>query len=131
MQRVAGPRRQCALRPELGAAAPSLWGQWAFPSAECLCLLGALRPGTPEFEPPPCPRPGSACLRDLLLTFSDVLPSPLLSPVSLSSAVPHLCGGWRVRPLPRSLEPPGVPFHGRRRLQRRGRTVTAARGRGR
>lgn len=77
------------------------------------------------------PAPAPRGLRDLLPTFSDDSPSLLLSPVSLSSAVPHLRGGWRIRPLPRGLEPPGVPFHGRRRLQRRGRTVTAARGRGR
>ncbi|XP_064892175.1 adiponectin receptor protein 2 isoform X3 [Columba livia] len=38
--------------------------------------------------------------------------------VPLPSAVSRLCSGWRFRALPRGVEPPGVPFHGRRRLHR-------------
>lgn len=53
------PCARSALHPELGAAALFLWGQRASPQ-NAMCLRGALRAGTPECEPPPCPRPGSA-----------------------------------------------------------------------
>ena len=116
-----------ALRPELGAAALFLWGQLAFTSAECDTPAGfsEIRDAS-NLSCRTHPRPGSAqiALR-VFCRLSDVSPSPLLPPVSLSSAVSHLRGGWRVRPFPWGLEPPGVPFHGRWRLQRRGRTVTA------
>lgn len=51
--------------------------------------------------------------------------SPLFfwPPVSLSSAISHLRGRWRFCSFPWCLKPPGVPFHDRRRLQWRGRTV--------
>lgn len=55
---------------------------------------------------------------------------PYPPPVSLSSAVSHLCGCWRFRSLPWRLKPPGVPFHDWWRLQWRGCTVTPSRSRG-
>ncbi|XP_074727779.1 adiponectin receptor protein 2 isoform X3 [Strix uralensis] len=38
--------------------------------------------------------------------------------VPFPSAVSRLCSGWRFRALPWGFEPPGVPFHGWRRLHR-------------
>lgn len=43
-----------------------------------------------------------------------------LPAVPLPSAVPRVCRGWRFRALPRSLQPAGVPLHGRRGLHRGG-----------
>lgn len=63
------------------------------------------------------------------MAFSTPLPFSL-PPVSLSSAVSHLCGCWRFRSLPWCLKPPGVPFHDWRRLQWRGCTVIPTRSQG-
>lgn len=77
--------------------------------------------------PTPCPplsRNDLKNLSRLLIMYGFLYPHPLFLPlVSLSSAVSHLCGCGSFCSLPWCLKPPGVPFHDRRRLQRRGCTV--------
>lgn len=55
-----GPGASVRCVPSLGPQLRLCGDSGPSPQQNVLCLLGALRPGTPEFEPPPHPCPGSA-----------------------------------------------------------------------